>query len=111
MANTVFKIKRSTVPGRIPLSSDLEVGELAINLADELLYSKNTSNTVFAVGAQQGNNTSSSQIFPFGDYGNLNSISVDAFGVSTNYSFDCGVAGLVQKIDLNVNYNYTYSFT
>ena len=99
MANTVFKIKRSSVPGKIPLSTEMETGELAINLADQILYSKNTSNTVFAVGAN-ATISAISDVFPFGDYGNLSSTTTDAFGVSTIYSFDCAVADFFTSIDL-----------
>lgn len=47
---TVIKPKRSTVLAAVPSSGDLEVGEIAINLADGKMYSKNTSNTVLEVG-------------------------------------------------------------
>lgn len=46
MSTTVFKLKKSSVPGRIPDSSDLAYGELAINYADGVLYYKNSSNEV-----------------------------------------------------------------
>lgn len=46
MSTTVFKLKKSSVPGRIPDSSDLAYGELAINYADGRLYYKNSSNEV-----------------------------------------------------------------
>lgn len=39
-------LKKSAVPAKIPNSSDLEYGELAINYADGKLYYKNTSNVV-----------------------------------------------------------------
>ena len=42
MANTTFQIKRSIVPGKIPGSSDLQIGELAINLTDSRIFSKHT---------------------------------------------------------------------
>jgi len=52
MANrTTIKIKQSSVASNTPLASQLEQGELAINTADEKLYSKNSSGTVFEVGA------------------------------------------------------------
>lgn len=41
-----IKLKRSTVPGRIPDSNDLEVGELAINTADGIIYTKHSDNVV-----------------------------------------------------------------
>ena len=51
MAN-VFKLKRSSVPGQAPTGAQLEVGELAVNLSDAVLYTKNTSNNVLTLTAQ-----------------------------------------------------------
>lgn len=106
MANTVFKIKRSSVPDKLPLASDLEVGELAINLADRLLFSKDSSNNVFALG---GSSNAVFQVFPYGDYGDLSSSSTDAFGVNTFYSFDCAVANFFNSIDLTPVARETFS--
>ena len=41
-----FKLKRSSVVGKIPDSSDLVYGELALNYADGKLYFKNSSNNI-----------------------------------------------------------------
>lgn len=49
MANTIIP-KRSSVVGKVPLSTDLEVGELAVNLADGLIFSKNAAGTVISLG-------------------------------------------------------------
>lgn len=38
--------KKSSVADKIPLASDLEVGEIALNLADRKIYSKQTDGTV-----------------------------------------------------------------
>jgi hypothetical protein len=53
MANTII-LKKSSVAGKVPLSTDLQVGELAVNLADGLLYSKTTDNSVIQVGGSGG---------------------------------------------------------
>lgn len=55
MANTKIQIKRTAVSGRAANSSTIDVGELAINLPDGILYSKDTSNNVFEVGANVTN--------------------------------------------------------
>ncbi len=71
MANTI-KLKRSSVPGRVPDANDLEVGELAVNTADGVIYTKHSDNTIRTVSnvnafisnisldtvVQQGNTTS-----------------------------------------------------
>jgi len=48
---TKIIIKNSSVPDKEPDAGALEVGELAINLADKKLYSKDTGDTVFEIGA------------------------------------------------------------
>lgn len=50
MAN-VIKIKRSSVSGQSPSNNQLEVAELAINLADKKMYTKDGSNSVFTLAA------------------------------------------------------------
>jgi len=53
MATKIIPKKSSTL-SKIPLSTDLEVGELAINLADQKIYTKNSSNTVIELGGSSG---------------------------------------------------------
>ena len=47
---TVIKVKNSNVAGRIPAAGDLQPAELAINLQDKKLYSKDVAGTVFEIG-------------------------------------------------------------
>jgi hypothetical protein len=94
MANTVFQIKRSSVPGRIPSSSDLNVGELAINLADKILFSKDASGNVFQVSAGSSSNVTLESILltlygmPTGDYGLLSENTVSEFGEDLLVTYD-----------------------
>lgn len=55
MAN-IITIKRSSVAGKTPNVADLQVGELALNLADGLIYSKNTTGNVIIVGSSTTSN-------------------------------------------------------
>jgi len=55
MAN-IITIKRSSVAGKQPNVADLQVGELALNLADGLIYSKNTAGNVIVVGSSTTSN-------------------------------------------------------
>ena len=73
MANK-FKIKRSSVAGRSPSAADLEVGELAINLTDGRLFTKDGSNAVIDVVGQNVN-TSSNVVF--------NKVTVNSLSVNT----------------------------
>lgn len=50
MANTI-QLKRSSVSGRIPDAANVEVGEPVINLADQILYTKDGSGTIKIIGA------------------------------------------------------------
>lgn len=52
MANTV-KLKRSSVSGKVPLTSDLQLGELAVNTFDGKLYTlmNNGTASVVQIGA------------------------------------------------------------
>lgn len=43
--------RRTSVAGRIPAASDIAVGELAINMTDKILYTKNDAGQVIRVGA------------------------------------------------------------
>jgi hypothetical protein len=53
MANKIV-LKKSSVAAKVPLSTDLDVGEIAVNLADQKLYSKKTDGTVILVGSAAG---------------------------------------------------------
>lgn len=48
MAN-VLQIKRSSTASNVPAVGELVQGELAINIADERLFSKNSSNAIFEI--------------------------------------------------------------
>ena len=50
----VVKIKRSSVQDRVPTTSQIEAGELALNTRDGVLYSTDGS-SVFQVGANTQN--------------------------------------------------------
>ena len=51
---TRIVIKNSTVAGKVPAASDLVNAELAVNLVDQKLYSKDASGTVFEIGSTVG---------------------------------------------------------
>jgi hypothetical protein len=53
MANKII-LKKTSTASKVPLSTDLEVGEIAVNLADQKLYSKNAGGTVILVGSGAG---------------------------------------------------------
>ena len=48
---TKILLKKSSTAGAVPLSTDLEIGEVALNLADRKLYTKNNSNAIVIIGS------------------------------------------------------------
>lgn len=46
MSTTAIKLKKSSVSGKVPLTTDIEYGELALNYADGKLYYKNSTNNI-----------------------------------------------------------------
>ena len=44
MSTTTFRLKRSSVAGKIPTTSQLELGEVAINTYDGLMFIKKNVN-------------------------------------------------------------------
>ena len=53
MANTV-KLKRSAVQGKVPTTTDLDLGELAVNTYDGKLYTKKDDGTASIVELSAG---------------------------------------------------------
>jgi hypothetical protein len=70
MANNKIQIKRSSVAGRVPTALQLDVGEFAVNLTDNRLFTKNTTNTVIEVHGQSLN-TSANVTFSRANIGNV----------------------------------------
>jgi hypothetical protein len=70
---TVIKLKRSAVPGKIPNTYDLDLGEIAVNTYDGKLYIKKSVNgveTVVAIGAtSSGGNGATGPMGPQGPTG------------------------------------------
>jgi len=112
---TVIKLKRSETASAIPTTSDLAVGELAINTVDKLFYIRNTGNQIIPVANYVDidpaevdsrldalESTLSSSTFPTGDYGNLSALSVDAFGIPVSPTYDCSTTptGAISEVDL-----------
>jgi len=78
MANTVFKLRRSSVAGKVPNTSTIAIGELGLNLTDRILYSSDGTN-VFEIGANNRNVQVTNNIF-------IGNSSVNTFINSTSIS-------------------------
>ena len=53
--STVVQIKRSETTGAEPVAGDLQVGELAVNLVDRKIFSKNSTGDVVSLGGVEVN--------------------------------------------------------
>jgi hypothetical protein len=53
MSNKVL-LKKSSVVGKVPATTDLDYGEVALNYADGLLYYKSANNVVQSIGGGGG---------------------------------------------------------
>jgi hypothetical protein len=53
MANKLIA-KRSSVAGKVPATTDLDVGEIAVNLADRKIFTKDSAGTVVQLGGSGG---------------------------------------------------------
>jgi hypothetical protein len=60
MSNQII-LKKSSVGAKVPLTTDLAYGELALNYADGKLYFKNSSNTVQYLGSSSAADTLSNK--------------------------------------------------
>lgn len=79
MANKII-LKKSSVSAKVPLSTDLDVGELAVNLVDQKLYSKKADGSVVLVGSGTGGTGTVTSV---GGTGTVNGISLSGTVTST----------------------------
>jgi hypothetical protein len=69
--NQILKLRRSAVPGKVPSTSSLDFGELAINTFDGKVYLKKSGSLgeqVLAVGSNYGQIL---KVFYVSEYGNV----------------------------------------
>ena len=90
----IIKPKRSEVGSAVPTTSDLVVGEMAVNTSDKIIYLRNSSDVIVPIAnyadipANLEDQIDALEaavaaiVFPTGDYGNLTTAGVDAFGQS-----------------------------
>lgn len=56
MANKLL-LKKSSVANKVPLDTDLDYGELALNYTDGKLYYKKSDNTIASIGSREASTT------------------------------------------------------
>jgi len=83
----VIKIKKSETADDAPTTSDLAVGEVALNTADKKIYVRDSSDSIINVSNYSEGDVS--LIFPTGDWGSVaNALSTDAFGQLVDKIYD-----------------------
>jgi len=82
----IIKPKRSETASSTPTTSDLAVGEIAVNTADKVVYTKTSAGNILQIANYALSDPS--LIFPTGDLGDLDASQVDAFGQTLGTSFD-----------------------
>lgn len=100
--NNIVQLKRSSVPGKVPLDSDLQIGEIAVNLYDGILFSKNTNGNVIVIGASTTSNITEGVNLYF-----TNTRAISAFTEGSGINIDSnGRITATVTVDLeNVNSN------
>lgn len=69
MVQQTIKLKRSNVSGKIPSSENLEIGEIALNMADSLLFYKEPSGEVKSLNVSNVLNLDNNvEYLPTGEY-------------------------------------------
>jgi len=110
----IIKPKRSEISSAVPTTSNLVVGEMAVNTADKIIYLRNSSDVIVPIAnfadipANLEDQIDALEaavaaiVFPTGDYGDLTTAGVDAFGQSIDRTFDCLTApvGALATTDL-----------
>ena len=69
--------KKSSVQGKIPLLADLEYGELAINLRDEIIYAKTNNGTTDSITAFRSSNYPAATASKLATARNINGVPFD----------------------------------
>lgn len=103
---TKIQLKRTSVAGRVPTNVQLDVGELAINLVDSRLFTKDGSNTVVDVFGQSLN-TSANVTFRDGSFANISLNNITSGNVvitgNANVGGDLRAANIIGNTSFSSN--------
>jgi hypothetical protein len=107
--NTIL-LKRSDVIGKVPLPGDIQLGELALNVADVKLYASGTTdNDIIQIGWDRISRTGDTVTGDFNFIGDFSATTISA----TTYN-NLPISGLTEGNNIsliNNNGNYTISVT
>jgi len=84
---TIIKPKRSNTSTAIPSTTDIDVGEITVNIPDKTIFIRDSAGNVQTLANYSV--ADPTLVFPTGDYGDFQSSVTDAFGATVSISFDC----------------------
>ena len=99
MSNQYIILRRSSVPGKIPNTSSLELGEIAINTYDGLIFMKKSGSQGEEIISFTNNNYSGSFTGSF--LGNLEGTS--SYALTASYTFSTGLTNTAGTITSNLS--------
>lgn len=85
---TVIKPKRSNSALSTPTVNDLEIGEIAVNVPDKVIYIRDGNGNITTLSNYSAGGGIAGTSFPTGDYGDLTANAQDPFGVVISLSWD-----------------------
>jgi len=101
-----IRLKRSSVTGKEPGTSDLEYGELALNYADGILYYKNSNNVVASIS---GGGAEADSAAPSGSSLRGGDLWWDAVNGRLKIYYDDGDPAAAGNITVSMTVNSTYT--
>jgi hypothetical protein len=98
-----FLLKRSNVPGKVPLPGDIQLGEVALNTADVKLYASGTTeNDIVQIGWDRINRTGDTVTGDFVFNGGITATTISAT-TYLNYPTVGGVDELYELLDVLIS--------
>lgn len=99
-----FLLKRSNVPGKIPLPGDLKLGEIALNTSDVILYaSGTTTNTILPIGWDRISRTGDTVTGNYNINGNISGTTFYGNGSNLSGLFNPIISGTTGGDQLEYN--------
>lgn len=93
MANRI-KLKRSSVSGNLPGTTDIEVGEVALNMADQVIHYRDASDNIKGVVHDSASNLETEGNFTMDTAGSFDIKNATAFNVTAEHHSGFGIGSL-----------------
>lgn len=93
MANRI-KLKRSSVSGNAPTTGDIEVGEVALNMADQVIHYRDASDNIKGIVHDSASNLATEGNFTMDTAGTFDVKNATAFNVTAEHHNGFGIGAL-----------------